>query len=132
MFHKNDMEFIDESHGLPVPKSGIGMSYTLLNPRYTWWFDDELPNIYKGMLIVAHEILPFSIIIYIYVRKVYPLCLVINIPVVVVVVVAVVVVVVVVVVVGGGGGVVGVGVGVGTNKHWGPENKLPELILEFA
>ena len=51
----------------------------------------------------------------------------INIPV-VVVVVAVVVVVVVVVVGGGGGGVVGVG----TNKHWGPENKLPELILEFA
>ena len=54
----------------------------------------------------------------------------INIPVVVVVVAVVAVVVVVVVVVGGG--VVGDGVGVGTNKHWGPENKLPELILEFA
>ena len=56
------------------------------------------------------------------------------------VLVLVLVVVVVVVVVGGGGGcwllvvgVVGVvGVVVGTNKDWGPRNKVPELILEFA
>ena len=37
---------------------------------------------------------------------------------------------------GGGGGVVVVGGGGGTNEDWGPdwgpENKLPELILEFA
>jgi hypothetical protein len=39
------------------------------------------------------------------------------------------VVVVVVVVVGV---VVVVVVVVGTNKDWGPQNKLPELILEFA
>ena len=39
----------------------------------------------------------------------------------------VVVVVVVVVVL-----VVVVGVVVGTNKDWGPQNKLPKLILEFA
>ena len=29
-------------------------------------------------------------------------------------------------------GVVGVVVVVGTNKDWGPRNKVPELILEFA
>jgi hypothetical protein len=43
----------------------------------------------------------------------------------------IVVVVAVAVAAAGGGGVVVV-VAVSTNKNWGPQNKLPELILEFA
>ena len=45
---------------------------------------------------------------------------------------AFIVVVAVAVAAAGGGGVVVVVVAVSTNKNWGPQNKLPELILEFA
>ena len=44
---------------------------------------------------------------------------------------AFIVVAVAVAVAAAGGGVVVV-VAVSTNKNWGPQNKLPELILEFA
>ena len=40
--------------------------------------------------------------------------------------------IVVAVAVAAAGGVVVVVVAVSTNKNWGPQNKLPELILEFA
>jgi len=45
---------------------------------------------------------------------------------------AFIVVVVAVAVAAAAGGVVVVVVAVSTKKNWGPQNKLPELILEFA
>ena len=42
------------------------------------------------------------------------------------------IVVVVAVAVAAAGGVVVVVAAVSTNKNWGPQNKLPELIFEFA